>query len=464
MHYRTMRRHPPKDTMKTMLPAILLLTAMAAHCAPGPPSHLALHAALLPPVSLTRALSDGESALKGMSVTEENALLDALQKAGMSERVLRVAVARPGAVPVALIKVQAGDAQSRLFSVAQTERDAVLALGTAFSVVSQLEHVDFWAVVPELGEDGLEWHRPVFSVAAGRNQYRRWVNGGRTDREFLCSLSAVRYDPVFTRHAPDWPEAAPNMPRTAYTVHRLADQWRGMVTEGQNALNGNPWRQSQVRVAMGGSPNGPYVALTIDDGPHPLITPLFLEVLRRENVKATFFVVGEKAEEFPGLIREIANEGHELGNHTYSHRRFSSLPPEEVYAELRGCSRIVGALTGRQTQFMRPPGGDYTADVVSIAESVGLATALWTHNTGDWAKPEPTAIAYHATHELGAGDIILMHQGDMKSVLALPMIIERVRARGLQPVPLSRVAVNGAVSKLSPEQAVAQRSRLRLTE
>lgn len=113
---------------------------------------------------------------------------------------------------------------------------------------------------------------------------------------------------------------------------------------------------------------------------------------------------------------------------------------------------------------MRPPGGDYTADVVSIAESMGLATALWTHNTGDWAKPEPTAIAYHATHELGAGDIILMHQGDMKSVLALPMIIERVRARGLQPVPLSRVAVNGAVSKLSPEQAVAQRSRLRLTE
>jgi len=175
-------------------------------------------------------------------------------------------------------------------------------------------------------------------------------------------------------------------------------------------------------------------------------------------------VVGEKAEQFPGLIREIARDGHELGNHTYSHRRFSQLRPEEVYAELRGCSKIVAALTGVLPTVARPPGGDYTVTSLEIADRLGIATALWTHNTGDWRKPAPTAIAAKATNELGPGDIILMHQGDMQSVKALPMIIDRVRALHLSPGRLSDVLAHGALQSLTAREAVAQRARLCLTE
>ncbi len=458
----TLRRSPA--TIAALI-AVSLALAGAATSTADLPSHLAIHAAVLPPTNLTRPLSNGESAIKGMNPADEQALLEALRSAGLGERILRVAVAKPGLTPVALVKVQAGDAQSRVFSLAEVERDAMTSLAVAFGLPNQIKHVDFWSVVPEVVEDGTEWHRPVFSVAAERQLYMRLVEGSaRPDRVVLGHLSAVRYDPVFTKNATDWATAQTNMPRTAYLVHRLADEWRGLVTEGAETTQALGVTDDKVRVLLGGTRNGPNVALTIDDGPHPLITPLFLDVLRREGVKATFFVVGEKAEQFPGLIREIAREGHELANHTYSHRRFSSLSPEEVYAELRGCSKIVGALTGRRMQFVRPPGGDYTRDSLRISERLGLVTALWTHNTGDWAKPEPTAIAYHATHGLGSGDIILMHQGDMRSVLALPMIIQRVRARGLEPVPLSYVAGNSAIKSMSPAEAVSWRARLSLTE
>lgn len=439
--------------------------AVVTSAGPQTLSHLAIRALVLPPPTLTRPLANGDSQAKGMSPEVEQALLVALRSAGLRQQVLRVAVAAEGGAPVALVKVQAGDAQSRLFSLAGVEHDAALSLQVAFGLPNGIGHVDFWAVVPEVAQDGTEWHRPVFSVAAQREVYARLANGSpRPDRELLCRLSAVRYDPVFTQYATDWPAARGDMPRTAYVVPRLKDVWDGLAGEGIVLTSDLTGAGAEVHAILSGKPDGGRVALTIDDGPHPLITPLFLNILRREGVKATFFVVGEKAEEFPGLVREIARDGHELGNHTYSHRRFSTLPPEQVYAELRGCSKIVSALTGRAMTYMRPPGGDYTAASLEIAERLGLITALWTHNTGDWAKPEPTAIAYNATHELGSGDIILMHQGDVRSVRALPMIIERIRARRLTPTRLSDVLGRESVRPMPARDALAERRRLRLTE
>jgi len=448
---------------------MICLGLMVCVCCPvwaaAPLSHLGISSSILPPLSLTRPLSNGESPLKGLSPGSERELMTALSGMGLRERILRVAVATPGGTPVALIKVQAGDAQSRAFSLADVEADAMLGLRTCFEMPQQMRHVDFWAVVPERMPDGRDRHRPVFSVSAERKHFLHVMNGNsRPARDLLADLSAVRYDPVFTKHAPDWPQAEPAMPRTAYTFARLADQWRGLISEGASALAGDTDEEDTVHVMLGGVPDGGKVALTIDDGPRPLLTPLFLDVLKRERVQATFFVVGEKAEEYPGLIREIARDGHELGNHTYSHRRFSTLPPEEIYGEIRGCSKIIGRLTGQRPMAMRPPGGDYNADALRITQRLGLITALWTHNTGDWARPEPTAIAYQATHGLHSGDIILMHQGDMRSVQALPMIIERIRARGLRPARLSDVAHNGAIKQLSVAEALAQRTRLNLTE
>lgn len=467
-----MRRSLPAPHLlrsNTSRVAVTLALALAVGGAEAAPdtviSHLGAHALVLPPVALTRPLADDDPQSKGMKPEVEHSLLAALREVGLTHRVLRVAVAAEGGAPAALVKVQAGDAQSRVFALDSLEQDAVRVLRAAFDMRERLGHVDFWAVVPEVGADGIEWHRPVFSVTAARGLYERFTGGGgHSARGLLARLSAVRYDPVFTQYATDWTQARDNMPRTAYVFPRLADEWSTMVREGRTGAAGLTGLDARVGVILGGIPDGGKVALTIDDGPHPLITPLYLDILRRENVKATFFVVGEKCEEFPGLVREIAREGHELANHTYAHRRFSTLPPEEVYAEIRGCSRIVGSLTGQVMRYMRPPGGDYTAASLEIADRLGMVTALWTHNAGDWTIRVPETVAFHATHQLTSGDIILMHQGELHSLRALPMIIARVRARGLEPARLADIVGDRPPPQMTAREALAQRGRLRLTE
>lgn len=450
-----------------LLLAVLVLPVVPGFAGDGVTllSHLAARTALLPPAELLQPLVDGGDATKGMNPAAERALLSALRTAGLRERILRVAVSDDGGTPMCLVKVQAGDAQSRLFSLACVEQDALQTLQTAFSSPLQIQHVDFWAVLPRLMPDGAAVHRTVFSVAAQREVYTRLIYGPpRPPRELLASLSAVRYDPLFTEHAVDWAAARTAMPRTAFTFPMLAEQWGSLIREAAGVTPHLRRGGGQVTMMLGGAPSDHRVALTIDDGPHPVVTPLFLDVLRREKVKATFFLVGEKAEEFPGLVREIARDGHEIGNHTYSHRRFASLSAEEIYAEVRACSRIIGMLTGEPPVHLRPPGGDFTETALLVAESLGLTTSLWTHNTGDWRRPTPTAIAYNATRELSSGDIILMHQGSLESVRALPLIISGVRSRGLQPARLADLVQRGTPRRMSLAEAMAQRARLSLSE
>ncbi len=445
----------------------LLAVSAACFAAEGVPeaplSHLLAHALVLPPPELLRPIVEG-GPLKGMTPRVEKGLYTALEAAVLGERILKIAVAVDGTATVAFVKVQAGDAQSRIFSLASVEQDAARTLEVAFSLPTPVRHVDFSAVIPDVDVDGQEVHRSVFSVAAERGRYFQLIRGApRSQRELLAGLSAVRYDPVYTRHAVDWEAARETMPRTAYSVARLRDIWAGLVNDGATEV-GKEDPAAPVSVLLGGVPDSNKVALTIDDGPHPLITPLFLDILRQEGVRATFFVVGEKAEEYPGLVREIARNGHELANHTYSHRRFTTLSPQELWAEVRGCSRIIATLTGQVVRYLRPPGGDYTAASLEVAESLGLTTALWTHNTGDWRRPTPTAIARNATQYLKSGDIILMHQGDMESVRALPLIVEGIRARGLAPCRLGDLTARGTVTRGSVREALAQRFRLHLTE
>ncbi len=457
-------RQRPQRIFALLFPILLTYSMATSLAAVEPLSHLGLRSSLIAPYDLSRPFAEDEPALKGMNPQLEKQLLEALQQVPLTERILKVAVAEEGGAPVALIKVQVGDAQSRLFTLSSVEQDAAAALAAAFALPQQMRHVDFWAVLPELDHAGTEWHRTVFSVAAERRLYQQLTAAGqRTPRELLASLSAVRYDPVFTHYAVDWASAEGSMPRTAYTAPRLAEEWDGLLREGRSVVQDLPGPDSLVRTILGDVPNGGKVAITVDDGPHPLITPLFLDILRREKVKVTFFVVGDKAEEYPGLIREIARDGHDLGNHTYSHRRFSKLSTEEAYAELRACSRIVATLTGTVPSFLRPPGGDFNADVLQIADKLGLTTALWTHNAGDWTRLTPEAIVNRATYGIRSGDVILMHQGDMRSVAALPLIIQRLRSRGLTPAPLSEVCAAGA-QRIPARLAVAQRARLNLTE
>jgi peptidoglycan-N-acetylglucosamine deacetylase len=183
------------------------------------------------------------------------------------------------------------------------------------------------------------------------------------------------------------------------------------------------------------------VSLTFDDGPNPRATPAILDVLRREGVHATFFVLGRHAERWPELVRRMADEGHQLGNHGYWHRKLHRRSPAYVRDDLRrGTAAIVHASGGVAPKVFRAPHGFRSPWVTPIAASLGQRTIGWTLGVWDSAKPGPEQIASRALHGMHPGAILLLHDGDgydaegdrMQTAEALPLIIHGLRDRGLR--------------------------------
>jgi len=427
------------------------LSHLAPHLAAEALSHLNAHAPGLPPPALLVPLGNGvDGVLKGINLADEARLIDALAGAGLQQTVLRVGVGRAAGVRMALVKLQAGDAATGRFSVAQMHEDAARALSAAFGSSLALQHVDMWAVVPggEMIGDEQE-HFPVFSVSVARPAFAAAQAGALSADDLISRLEIVRYSRLLLDYAVD--RAAVRLPRSGLTDPEMLGVWDQLVQRASGEEERARMRAvSEVTAIFHGAATGREVALTIDDGPHPLITPLMLRVLERAGVRATFFVVGSQCEQFPGLLREIVAAGHELGNHAYSNRRLSELSGEEAWAEVAACDRIVKRITGRQMRYFRPPGGRCSEEGLRAAASLGYAIALWSRNTGDWRKPPPEVIRHNALSGLRPGDIILMHQGEMCSVEALPGIIAGVRAAGLEPVTLAQLGQNGGLVRDTP--------------
>lgn len=182
------------------------------------------------------------------------------------------------------------------------------------------------------------------------------------------------------------------------------------------------------------------VSLTFDDGPNPQATPRILDVLRDEQVHATFFVLGLHAERWPALVHRMADEGHQLGNHGYWHRKLHRQLPAYVRDDLsRGAQAIELASGGVRPKVFRAPHGFRNPWVTPIAASLGQRTVGWTLGVWDSARPGAGEIARRALNGLRAGSILLLHDGDgydpagdrLQTAEALPMIIEGLRARGL---------------------------------
>jgi peptidoglycan/xylan/chitin deacetylase (PgdA/CDA1 family) len=182
------------------------------------------------------------------------------------------------------------------------------------------------------------------------------------------------------------------------------------------------------------------IALTFDDGPHPVYTLQLLDILRRTHTPATFFVVGRQVEKNPALVQLEVAEGHEVGNHTYDHVNLTLIPPELIPYELDQCDAAIKKATGSSARFFRPPGGDYNGDVIRDAAKRGYITTLWTNDPGDFQKPPADVILHRALDHLENGAIILMHDGIPQTLQVLPQFIAEARRRGYQFVTVSRLA------------------------
>ncbi len=198
------------------------------------------------------------------------------------------------------------------------------------------------------------------------------------------------------------------------------------------------------------------IALTFDDGPDPRWTPAILDILKRENVPATFFIIGSNGQAHPDLVKRIVNEGHEIGNHTFTHPNLGEVPRPLVDLELNATQRLIESLTGRSTVLFRPPYfGDAEADKPEEvepairAEQLGYIMVGLRIDPGDWKTPiSPDEIIQRTTERAAdtnpetRGQIVLLHDsgGDRSAtVAALPGLIHELRARGMRFVPVSEL-------------------------
>ncbi len=190
---------------------------------------------------------------------------------------------------------------------------------------------------------------------------------------------------------------------------------------------------------------GKYLALTFDDGPHATQTPRILAVLQKHGVKATFFPIGENVKAHPELVKMARLQGHEIGNHTYSHCKVSALSEEALQGEILQTEFLLQDLCGVTPKVFRPPGGDITGEAVELVNRLGYRYVLWSWrvDTRDWASVSVDSVVNTVLKGVRDGNIILFHDyvaGKSPTAEALEILIPRLKEMGYEFVTVSDLA------------------------
>ena len=187
------------------------------------------------------------------------------------------------------------------------------------------------------------------------------------------------------------------------------------------------------------------VAITIDDGPDPEVTTRVLDLLDEHRATATFFCIGERVLRHPALARSIVTRGHEIGNHSHRHvAYFSLLGPRALTEEIERAQRAIGEATGELARFFRAPAGLRNPFLEPVLVRADLQLASWTHRGFDTLNGSADAVLRRLTRRLGAGDILLLHDGHAARTAAgtpvilevLPRLLAALTAAGLTPITL----------------------------
>jgi peptidoglycan/xylan/chitin deacetylase (PgdA/CDA1 family) len=191
------------------------------------------------------------------------------------------------------------------------------------------------------------------------------------------------------------------------------------------------------------------VALTFDDGPSPVWTPKILDELRKADIKATFFMLGEHVAKYPEIARRVAQEGHEIGNHTYDHHVLLYYTLEELEKEIKDTERIIQKATGKTTIYFRPPKAWLTLQEKKKIEELGYRVILWSLNSKDWVTFDDKYIVKYLAGHIHPGDIILFHDsggvfsaegGDRhETVRTIPQLVDKLHRMGYKLVTISEL-------------------------
>ncbi|MEV7967221.1 polysaccharide deacetylase family protein [Sphaerisporangium sp. NPDC088356] len=177
------------------------------------------------------------------------------------------------------------------------------------------------------------------------------------------------------------------------------------------------------------------ISLTFDDGPGPYTAKL-LDLLREHHTKVTFFLVGQRVRKYAKTARGMAREGHEIGNHTYTHPHLTSLSDDEVRDEIVRTQDAIRKATGKEPDIMRPPYGDTDERVGSIAAELGLSQIVWNGSSRDWELRNTAAITKKVLGLAKRDRVVLMHDVWPETVKAMPKILTTLENKGYHVVPV----------------------------
>ena len=180
---------------------------------------------------------------------------------------------------------------------------------------------------------------------------------------------------------------------------------------------------------------GPYLT-SADDGPSPECTKDLLEGLKERNVKATFFVIGEKAEAYPDLLKKIQDDGHIIGNHSYTHVNLGILSKKDACEQIRKTNDVIYQITGEYPQFLRSPFGSTQKNLDC---QMNMIEVLWDVDPRDWEVQNKEKVVNKVMTDVKDGDIILLHDGYDSSMLAAFEIIDRLQAQGYEFVTVDKL-------------------------
>jgi peptidoglycan/xylan/chitin deacetylase (PgdA/CDA1 family) len=196
--------------------------------------------------------------------------------------------------------------------------------------------------------------------------------------------------------------------------------------------------------------DGPYIAMTFDDGPHPILTPRLLDMLKARGIRATFFLIGQNAAEYPDIVRRIAAEGHEIGNHTWNHPQLTKLSPSALREEIERTSSTIAEIIGKPLVVMRPPYGATSLYQPLDEPRIRMKVILWSVDPLDWKYRNSARVESQILAGAQPGAIILSHDIHATTVAAMPDVFDSLLARGYKFVTVSELI---AMDKPAPHVA-----------
>lgn len=248
-------------------------------------------------------------------------------------------------------------------------------------------------------------------------------------RAIVAAIAAcVTVMPQAAHAAPKRPVSLPQHPVTG-----VDGSTRTSPEDGVGPL-GEVWRVSMQRKE---------IALTFDDGPYPFYTDLLLHELERSHAVATFFLVGRSSQEFPELVNRIVADGDEIGDHTFNHYKLTKLSGAQIAAQIAEDANLLEPFVGAPLKLFRPPHGRFDHRVVALAHAMGYDTIFWSDSPEDTKDISPALVVTRTLEQASPGGIILMHNGQYRTIEALPIIIDRLRSEGYTFVTVTRLLEDG---------------------